>query len=269
MFLAFFSRCLCFQVTVMEKDHQNICLLIQLLWNCLLHHSLQSLLRECLHSPYFPICQFALLKTCLRKLDELLFIGSISKELILLRSNFYRNIMNVDIKCHYSLCRPVRMLSVFCWKFIFISIKDDNSAKAAEVCKCILEALIEDVTISDVNIRANLLGKFPALKNCQGGHSFFPLLSQTPLYISFNWSILALIIIIYSTCRKSRGFRAAFFVKTHINVKCKVVYDTKENFVKNFWLTGKTNFSVFWYRHARHIINSHQLKRNCQMHSLS
>lgn len=115
MFLAFFSRrCLCFQVTVMEKDHQNICLLIQLLWNCLLHHSLQSLLRECLHSPYFPICQFALLKTCLRKLDELLFIGSISKELILLRSNFYRNIMNVDIKCHYSLCRPVRMLSVFC-----------------------------------------------------------------------------------------------------------------------------------------------------------
>ena len=103
---------------------------------------------------------------------------------------------------------------------------------------------------SDVNIRVDLLGKFPALNNCRGGHSFFPLLSQTPLYISFNWSILALIIIIYSTCRESRGFRAALFIKTHINVKCKVVYEAKENFVKNFWLTGKTDFSVFWYRHA-------------------
>ena len=56
---------------------------------------------------------------------------------------------------------------------------------------------------------------------------------------------MALIIIIYSTCQKNRGFCAAFFVKTHINVKCKVVYKAKENFVKNFWLTGKTDFSVF------------------------
>ena len=105
-------------------------------------------------------------------------------------------------------------------------------------------------TSDDVNIRLDLLGKFPALKSCQGGHSFFLLLSQTPLYISFNWSILVLIIIIYSTCRESRGFHAALFVKTQINVKCKVVYEAKENFVKNFWLTGKTDFSVFWYRHA-------------------
>ena len=105
-------------------------------------------------------------------------------------------------------------------------------------------------TSDDVNIRLDLLGKFPALKNYQGGHSFFLLLSQTPLYISFNWSILVLIIIIYSTCRESRGFHAALFVKTQINVKCKVVYEAKENFVKNFWLTGKTDFSVFWYRHA-------------------
>ena len=103
---------------------------------------------------------------------------------------------------------------------------------------------------SDVKIRLDLLGKFPALKNCRGGHSFFLLLSQTPLYISFNWSILALVIIIYSTCREYRGFRAALFVKTQINVKCKVFYKVKENFVENFWLTGKTDFSVFWYRHA-------------------
>ena len=103
---------------------------------------------------------------------------------------------------------------------------------------------------SDVNIRVNLLGKFPALKNCPVGHSFFPLLSQAPLCISFNWSILALIIIIYSTCRESRAFHAALFVKTHINVKCKVVHEAKENFVNNFWLTDKTDFSVFWYRHA-------------------
>ena len=103
---------------------------------------------------------------------------------------------------------------------------------------------------SDVNIRPDLLSKFPALKNCQGEYSFFPFLSQTPLNIYFNWSILALIIIIYRTCRESRGFCAALFVKTQINVKCKVVYEAKENFVKNFWLTGKTDFSVFWYRHA-------------------
>ena len=57
---------------------------------------------------------------------------------------------------------------------------------------------------SDANIRPDLLGKFLALKNWRGGHSFFPPLSQTPLYIYFNWSILSLIIIIYSTCRESR-----------------------------------------------------------------
>ena len=106
-----------------------------------------------------------------------------------------------------------------------------------------------DIPSSDVNIRVDLLSKFPSLKNCRGGHSFFLLLSPTPLYISFNWSILVLIIITYITW-ESRGFCAALFVKTQINVKCKVVYEAKENFVKNFWLTGKNDVSVFWYGHA-------------------
>ena len=106
-----------------------------------------------------------------------------------------------------------------------------------------------DIPSSNVNICVDLLGKFPALKNCRGGNSFFSLLSQTHLYISFNWSILVLIIITYSTCRESRDFCDVLFVKTQF-VKCKVVYEAKENFVKNFWLTGKTDFSVFWYRHA-------------------
>ena len=90
--------------------------------------------------------------------------------------------MNVDIKC----ITPFEDLLECSRNFVENSSpypKDDNSAKAAEVCKCILEALIEDVTISYVNIRVNLLGKFPALKNCRGRHSFFPLLSQTPIYI--------------------------------------------------------------------------------------
>ena len=116
-----------------------------------------------------------------------------------------------------------------------------------------------DIPSSNVNICVDLLGKFPALKNCRGGNSFFSLLSQTHLYISFNWSILVLIIITYSTCRESRDFCDVLFVKTQF-VKCKVVYEAKENFVKNFWLTGNTDFSVFCTDMHQSIVNQMQLK---------
>ena len=118
--------------------------------------------------------------------------------------------------------------------------------------------LFFDLGISNSKIVAQYFAEFPGVKNL-----FFSRISKgnvTNLKLpegafqksipNFNWSILALIIIIYSTFRKGRGFCAALFVKTQINVKCKVVYEAKENFVKNFWLTGKTDFSVFWYRHA-------------------
>ena len=121
-------------------------------------------------------------------------------------------------------------------------------------------------TSDDVNIRLDLLGKFPALKSCQGGHSFFLLLSQTPLYISFNWSILVLIIIIYSTCRESRGFYAALFVKTQINFKCKVVYEAKENFVKNFWLNLVRPILVFFGTDMHQSIMN-QIQSNVSLYS--
>ena len=45
----------------------------------------------------------------------------------------------MDIRCHYSLRRPVKMLLVFRWALIFISVKDDDdSATVAVVFKCIL-----------------------------------------------------------------------------------------------------------------------------------
>lgn len=48
----------------------------------------------------FPYVNLHFLKLAWKSLYELRVIGSISKELILLRSNFNRNIMNVDFRCH-------------------------------------------------------------------------------------------------------------------------------------------------------------------------
>lgn len=150
MFLVSYSRrCLRFQGSSDgEGSPKHLCLLIQPLRNRLLHKSLQSLLWECLHSLYFPVHQFSILKTCLKEAWWVFFIGSISKGLILVRSNFHRNTMNGDIRCHYPLWRPVRMLLAFDCALIFISVKDDDdSATVAVVCKWKLEALIEDVAI--------------------------------------------------------------------------------------------------------------------------
>ena len=146
MFLvSYCRRCLHFQGSSDgEGSPKHLCLLIQPLRNRLLHNSLQSLLWECLRSLYFPVHQFSILKTCLKEAWWAFFIGSISKGLILVRSNFHRNIMNGDIRCHY----PVRMLLAFDWTLIFISVKDDDdSATVAAVCKWKLEGLIEDVAI--------------------------------------------------------------------------------------------------------------------------
>ena len=53
-----------------------------------------------------------------------------------------------------------------------------------------------DIPISDVNIRADLVGKFLALENHQGKHWNSQNVALTTHSISSYWSILALIIII-------------------------------------------------------------------------
>ena len=143
MFLVFYSRRRsprCNGSSVGEGSPKHLCLQKQLL-HCrtVFCTTLCSFCYEsvCI-SLTLPYVNLRFSKLAWKKLSKLLFIGSISEQLILLRSNFQRNITNVDIRCHYSLWRPVGIFLALGWAFIFIFVKDDDDSTTVTVfCKWI------------------------------------------------------------------------------------------------------------------------------------